>query len=373
MAHHGLQSLEEGKAKAMTGTYAVVVEHGHNEYGAYAPEVPGTFVAAKTLPMVLRLVREAIATHLRLVLGMGDELPAPNPEIARALARVTDPDGGLPTDPRIRIVGVESRPEHAPPDAPVVEPPTAQTKRKPRSETFAVVFEKVPGNWSGYVPDLPGCVSTGRTLADMRRNMQEAVSLHSQSMVDDGESLPAPRKSSRQALRDHQEEMSEYAAHEDAKTVAESVTVQVFPARPEARVLHSIWRDVIKRKSAFEKACATRMALPPGESWNGSYAAKILAVDDLWHGNVADLPLCNALGATRDELHRNLRAAIGERLLESLSADGTIPLPRRTAELATAHYNLGLAEMGFDEFPDPDVTVEMVPVEITAPAIACAS
>lgn len=372
MAHQGLQSLEEGKTEAMTGTYAVVVERGRNEYGAYAPEVSGTFVAAKTLPTVLRLVREAIATHLRLVLGAGDELPEPDPDVARALARVTDPDSGLPTDPRIRIVGVESGPHNAPPDAPVVEPPTARTKRKPRSETFAVVFEKAPENWSGYVPDLPGCISTGRTLADMRRNMQEAVSLHAQGMVDDGDSLPVRRRSPRQALDEHREEDAD-EERDDLDAVVESVTVEVFPPRPEARVLRSIRRDANKRKSAFEKACATWMALPPGESWNGSYAAKILAVDDLWHGNVADLPLCNALGATRDELHRNLRDAISERLLESLSAGGTIPLPRRTAELATARYNLRSAEMGFDEFPDPEVTVEMIPVEITAPAIACAS
>lgn len=357
----------------MTGTYAVVVERGRNEYGAYAPGLPGTFVAAETLPTVLRLVRDAIATHLHLVRGMGDELPAPDPEVARALARVTDPNGGLPTDPRIRIVSVESGPDDAPPDAPVVEPPTAQTERQSRSETFAVVFEKTPENWSGYVPDLPGCVSTGRTLADMRRNMREAVSLHTQSMVDDGESLPARRRSPRQALKGNEEETGAYAECGDPYAVAESVTVQVFPPRPEARMLRSIRRDAIRRKSAFEKACATWIPLSPGESWSGSYAATIFAIDDLWHGNVADLPLCNALGATRVELRRNLRDAMSERLLESISAGGTIPLPRRTAELATAHYHLGSAEMGFDEFPDPEVTVEMVSVEITAPSMACAS
>lgn len=357
----------------MTGTYAVVVERGRNEYGAYAPGVSGTFVAAETLPTALRLVREAIATHFLLVCGLGDERPAPGPEVARALARVTDPDGGLPTDPRIRVVSVEAGPEDAPPDAPIVEPPTAQTKRQSRSETFAAVFEQAPGNWSGYLPDLPGCISTGRTLADMRRNMHEAVSLHTQSLVDDDEPLPARRRSPQQAMNDHREEMSAYAPHEDTKAVAESVTVQVFPPRPEAKVLNSIRREAIERRAAFEKACATWMALAPGESWNGSYAAKIFAVDDLWLGNVADLPLCNAFGATRDELHRNLRAAISGRLFESISDDGTIPLPRRTAELATAHHNLGWAETGFDEFPDPDVTFEMIPVEITAPSIACAS
>jgi hypothetical protein len=34
---------------------------------------------------------------------------------------------------------------------------------------YAVVFEKTPNNWAAYVPDLPGCVTTGNTLDDTRR------------------------------------------------------------------------------------------------------------------------------------------------------------------------------------------------------------
>jgi len=30
---------------------------------------------------------------------------------------------------------------------------------------YAVVIEKANGNYSAYVPDLPGCVGTGATLA----------------------------------------------------------------------------------------------------------------------------------------------------------------------------------------------------------------
>ena len=31
---------------------------------------------------------------------------------------------------------------------------------------YAVVFEKAPNNWAAYVPDLPGCVTTGRTIEE---------------------------------------------------------------------------------------------------------------------------------------------------------------------------------------------------------------
>lgn len=357
----------------MTATYPVVVERGPGAYGAYSPGVPGTFVTARTLGEVRRLVGEAIATSLRLFLNMGDDPPAPRPEVARALARATDPGAGLPTDPRIRIIAVESGPEHAPPNAPLVEPPTAATEREPRSETFAVVFERGPDNWCAYVPDLPGCVSTGDTLVTTRQNIHEALSTHAQSLVDDGAPLPSSRTSSRRALELHHEEYSADLEDPDMQVVAEPVTLQVFPPRPEARVLEAIRRDASERQSAFERTCATWIPLLAGQSWAGAYAATIFRVDDLWCGSVTDLPRCTALGATHHELHKNLRAAIADRLLEARSVDGQIPLPRRTIELAIAHHNLHSAELGDDEFPDPELIIEMVPVEVTAPSIACAS
>jgi predicted RNase H-like HicB family nuclease len=29
---------------------------------------------------------------------------------------------------------------------------------------YAVIFEKAKTNWAAYVPDLPGCMTTGQTL-----------------------------------------------------------------------------------------------------------------------------------------------------------------------------------------------------------------
>jgi predicted RNase H-like HicB family nuclease len=43
---------------------------------------------------------------------------------------------------------------------------------------YAVVFEKTPNNWAAYVPDLPGCVTTGNTLDDTRRLIAEAIEFH---------------------------------------------------------------------------------------------------------------------------------------------------------------------------------------------------
>lgn len=59
---------------------------------------------------------------------------------------------------------------------------------------FTIVIERGPpdSNFSAYVPDLPGCVSTGRTLDEVKRNLAEAVTLHLHGMQVEGDPIPAP-------------------------------------------------------------------------------------------------------------------------------------------------------------------------------------
>lgn len=47
-------------------------------------------------------------------------------------------------------------------------------------------------NYSAWSPDLPGCVSTGATVAETVASMREAIALHLQGLVADGEPIPAP-------------------------------------------------------------------------------------------------------------------------------------------------------------------------------------
>ena len=60
---------------------------------------------------------------------------------------------------------------------------------------YAVVIEKGQSNYSAYVPDLPGCVSVGDTIAEVEREIQEAIELHLEGLRADG--LPIPEPSSR--------------------------------------------------------------------------------------------------------------------------------------------------------------------------------
>ena len=57
---------------------------------------------------------------------------------------------------------------------------------------YAVVFEKAPNNWCAYVPDLPGCVTTGKTLEETRRLIAEAIPFHLEGMRLQGERVPEP-------------------------------------------------------------------------------------------------------------------------------------------------------------------------------------
>ena len=55
---------------------------------------------------------------------------------------------------------------------------------------YLVVIEREQGNLSAYVPDLDGCVTTGQTVDEVLHNIREALSLHIESMLEDGDPLP---------------------------------------------------------------------------------------------------------------------------------------------------------------------------------------
>ena len=58
---------------------------------------------------------------------------------------------------------------------------------------YAVVIEKIPdSNYSAYVPDLPGCISTGDTRDEIEKNIREAIEFHIEGMIEDGDPIPEP-------------------------------------------------------------------------------------------------------------------------------------------------------------------------------------
>ena len=59
---------------------------------------------------------------------------------------------------------------------------------------YAIVIEKAENNFSAYVPDLPGCVATGRTIAEVEDEIRGAIVFHVEGLREDR--LPVPLGSS---------------------------------------------------------------------------------------------------------------------------------------------------------------------------------
>jgi len=57
---------------------------------------------------------------------------------------------------------------------------------------YAIVIEKAEGNFSAYVPDLPGCVATGATVEEVESQIREAIEFHLEGMREDGIAIPSP-------------------------------------------------------------------------------------------------------------------------------------------------------------------------------------
>jgi predicted RNase H-like HicB family nuclease len=59
---------------------------------------------------------------------------------------------------------------------------------------YAIVIEKANGNYSAYVPDLPGCVATGDSVAAVEIEIRDAIRFHIDGLNEDG--LPVPKPTS---------------------------------------------------------------------------------------------------------------------------------------------------------------------------------
>jgi predicted RNase H-like HicB family nuclease len=59
-------------------------------------------------------------------------------------------------------------------------------------EYVIIIEPAADGTFSAYVPDLPGCVSSGETIAELQQNIEEAVRDHIEALRDTGQPVPPP-------------------------------------------------------------------------------------------------------------------------------------------------------------------------------------
>jgi predicted RNase H-like HicB family nuclease len=60
------------------------------------------------------------------------------------------------------------------------------------SVRYAVIFERAETNWAAYVPDLPGCMTTGASLEETKANIREAIEGHIATLREFGDPVPKP-------------------------------------------------------------------------------------------------------------------------------------------------------------------------------------
>lgn len=55
---------------------------------------------------------------------------------------------------------------------------------------YLIIIEKTDTGFSSYVPDLPGCIATGKTKEEVEKNIYEAIQFHLEGMKTEGLSIP---------------------------------------------------------------------------------------------------------------------------------------------------------------------------------------
>ena len=63
-----------------------------------------------------------------------------------------------------------------------------------RKLSYLAIFEPSKDGYGVYFPDLPGCISFGKTFEDAQREAADALGLHLYGMEKDGDPIPEPSK-----------------------------------------------------------------------------------------------------------------------------------------------------------------------------------
>ena len=74
---------------------------------------------------------------------------------------------------------------------------------------YAVIYERTPNNYSAYSPDLPGCMSTGKTWEEIQENIREAITAHLESLMEYGDFDLQPQRSTEEAMSFHYKALTE--------------------------------------------------------------------------------------------------------------------------------------------------------------------
>jgi len=114
-------------------------------------------------------------------------------------------------------------------------------------KTYWVVYEKGKKNYGGFAPDVPGCISLGDTLEDIRANLAEALQLYMDTAVE--LDYPIPEPTSKGITISLESEPGQKASY-----VVEQLTVNIPRTRAPQRKLRQIRKPATTKRRALQTA-----------------------------------------------------------------------------------------------------------------------
>ena len=60
------------------------------------------------------------------------------------------------------------------------------------ADYIALIHKEPTSDYGVSFPDFPGCITAGTTLDEARREAAEALAMHIDGMIEDGEAIPEP-------------------------------------------------------------------------------------------------------------------------------------------------------------------------------------
>jgi predicted RNase H-like HicB family nuclease len=114
-------------------------------------------------------------------------------------------------------------------------------------KTYLVVYEKGKKNYGGFAPDVPGCISLGDTLDEIRANLAEALQLYMDTAIELGYPIPEPKSATVTVPIEGETDLK-------VTYVVEHLTVNIPRARAPRRQLHKVGRPITTKRRALQTA-----------------------------------------------------------------------------------------------------------------------
>ena len=113
------------------------------------------------------------------------------------------------------------------------------------TKQYPVVYEWAGKNFSGYAPDIAGCIATAKTLPTMRTALRGALEAHLQWLADDGDPIPEASET----VTVDMEPDPEFPQPRGYYVVVEKLSVSVPKSKPSKRRVTGSKRIVTKRRT----------------------------------------------------------------------------------------------------------------------------